>query len=47
MPEPLRKKKRCIQKTPDGEAEEICTAMEESLPRGEELETPLRMKGVD
>ncbi|MCD1293475.1 hypothetical protein CUJ83_00495 [Methanocella sp. CWC-04] len=42
-----KKKRRCIQKTPDGDVEEICTAMEGSRPRGEETEEQLRMKGVD
>jgi hypothetical protein len=42
-----KKKRRCIQKTPDGEVEEICTAMEGSRPRGEETEEQLRMRGFD
>ncbi|AFD00279.1 hypothetical protein Mtc_1527 [Methanocella conradii HZ254] len=44
---PPRKKRRCIEKTPDGEVEEICVAMEDSRYRGEEAEERFRLKGID
>ncbi len=47
MTAPPRKKKRCVEKIPDGEVDEICSAMEDSKRRGEETEEQFRMKGVD
>lgn len=44
---PPKKKKRCLEKIPDGEVDEICSAMEDSKRRGEESEEQFRMKGVD
>lgn len=46
---PPRKKRRCIEKKPGGEVEEICSAMDElKLYYGyEEPEERFRMRGVD
>ena len=49
---PPRKKRRCVEKKPGGEVEEICTAMDELKPHygyegPEEPEERFRMRGID